>query len=80
MDNLFEQITAISKAGAYDAIAPDYVKVKEENVRLRERVQYLENLIDEYTTKMTVNLSGEKVNQFLKDQLTDKDDLKGVNI
>jgi hypothetical protein len=69
-DTLFEQMTAISKAGAYDAIAPDYAKVKEENIQLKARVKYLEELINEYTFKMKANLSGGKVDAFLKNQLT----------
>lgn len=68
-DVLFEQMTAISKAGAYDAIAPDYARVKEENEKLRARVKYLEDLIVEYTGKMKVNLSGSKVDSFLKEQV-----------
>jgi hypothetical protein len=95
-DTLFEQITAISKAGAYDAIAPEYAKVKEENIQLKARVKYLEELINEYTLKMKANLSGGKVDSFLKDQVKDynwseveqeiedemnsKDDLKDINI
>ena len=77
-DILFEQMTAISKAGAYDAIAPDYAKVKEENIQLKARVKYLEELINEYHLKTMINLSGGKVDQFLKEQTEDKDDIKNV--
>ncbi len=91
MDNLFEQFAAISKAGAYDAIQPEYKRLQEENVRLKGRVKFLEELINEYTLKMKANLSGPKVDQFLKVQLSDTekeieremkdhDDLKGINI
>jgi len=69
MDNLFEQFAIISKASAYDVIAPELARVQEENKQLRDRVKFLESLIDEYTTKMTANLSGDKVDQFLNDQI-----------
>lgn len=35
MDNLFEQFTNISKAGAYDAIAPEFEKLKLENEKIK---------------------------------------------
>lgn len=54
--------------------------LKEENEKLKERVKYLEGLINEYILKMKVNLSGGKVDEFLKAQLSDPDDLKGINI
>lgn len=79
-NDLFEQFTAISKASAYDAIIVDYNLLKGENVRLKARVKELENLISEYTSKMLANLSGPKVDKFLKDQLTDNDDIKDINI
>lgn len=68
-DMLFEQMTAISKAAAYDAISPEYSRLQSENKQLKERVKYLEDLIKEYTGKMGANLSGEKVDSFLKDQV-----------
>ena len=72
-------IVNISKAGAYDAIRPKYDEMIEENERLRKRVTYLEDLISEYTLKMKANLSGVKVDSFLKEQIEeDKDDLKNV--
>ena len=75
MDNLFEQITNVSKAGAYDVLSKHNVELKEENQRLRDRVKYLENLIGEYTLKMQVNLSGGKVDEFLKGEASNPDDL-----
>ena len=36
--DLQEQIMAISKAGAYDAIAQDYGRVKEQNVILKAAI------------------------------------------
>lgn len=93
-DTLFEQMTAISKAAAYDAIFPEYVRLGEENIQLKARVKYLEELINEYTIKMKANLSGEKMDTFLKEQvkdynwseveqeieneMNDKDDIKDV--
>ena len=68
-DTLFEQMTAISKAGAYDAIAPDYAKVKEENIQLKARVKYLEDLIIDYTDKMIANIEGIKNEDDIKDIL-----------
>lgn len=77
-DSFHEQIIAISKAGAYDAIKDNYQELQVENEKLKARVKYLEDLIIEYSTKMTVNLSGGKVDQFLKDQINNPDDLKDV--
>lgn len=55
-------------------------ELKAENNRLKERLNYLEGLINEYTLKMKANLSGGKVDQFLKDQAenNDSNDLKNV--
>ncbi len=47
-----QQIVAISKAGAYDAIKYNYGKLQEENQKLKERVKYLEDLIKEYSGKI----------------------------
>lgn len=69
MNSLFEQIANISKASAYDIIAPEFEKLTTENLKLKARVKYLEDLIAEYTGKMKVNLSGGKVDTFLKDQV-----------
>lgn len=80
MDNLFEQITNISKAHAYDIIVAHRDELAAENEKLKARVKELESLISEYSTKMLVNLSGGKVDQFLKDQVNDRDDLKDINI
>lgn len=92
-DNLFDQLVNISKASAFDAIKDDYSKVKAENEKLRNRVKYLEDLIEEYVIKMKANLSGYKVQSFLKEQIRDSDtekeiiqemkdhdDLKDINI
>ena len=76
--DLMQQILNISKAGAYDAIQPEYTRLFEENKQLKERVKYLEELINEYTLKMKANLSGVKVDEFLKEQITDNDDIKDV--
>lgn len=38
-DTFQEQLIAISKAGAYDAIAPQVKELQEENKRLREALQ-----------------------------------------
>lgn len=51
-NNLHEQIINISKAGAYDALAPKFKELQEENEKLKERVKYLEDLILEYTEKI----------------------------
>lgn len=72
-DTFFEQMTAISKAGAYDAVQPEYQRLQQENAQLKDRVKYLENLIAEYTLKMKVNLSGGKVDEFLSSQLGETD-------
>lgn len=53
-DSLFEQMSNISEAHAYDIVAPS---LQEENEKLKERVKYLEDLIMEYTTKMKNNLT-----------------------
>lgn len=45
--------------------------LKDENRRLSDRVKYLEGLINEYTLKMKANLSGGKVDEFLKEQTAD---------
>ncbi|HRP30420.1 MAG TPA: hypothetical protein PKV73_00945 [Agriterribacter sp.] len=73
MDNLFEQMTAISKGSAYDAIRPEYERLQQENALLKDRVKYLEGLINEYTLKMKANLSGGKVDDFLSSQLGETD-------
>ena len=69
MDNLLEQITNISKAHAYDIVVDQVNDLTIENKKLKERVKYLEDLISEYSNKMLVNLSGDKVKEFLKDQI-----------
>lgn len=50
-------------------VSIDKEVLEAENKQLRERVKYLEDLIVEYTGKMKVNLSGGKVDSFLKDQV-----------
>lgn len=72
-DTFQDQLIAISKAGAYDAIQPEYQRLQQENAQLKDRVKYLENLIAEYTLKMKVNLSGGKVDEFLSSQLGETD-------
>lgn len=53
---LFDQLTTMTKAYGYDVLSQDYEKLKEENKNLRERIKYLEDLIQQYTTKMLNNL------------------------
>ena len=69
MEDLFEQMANISKAHAYDIVVDQVNSLTIENKRLKDRVKYLEDLITEYANKMTINLSGGKVDQFLKDQI-----------
>ena len=71
MDNLHEQIVNISKAGAFDIVSKHNQELQEENKLLKERVKYLQDLIVEYTGKMKSNLSGGKVDEFLKSTLND---------
>ncbi len=89
-EDINQMILSVSKAGAYDAIKDHYTELQEENVKLKQRVKFLEELINEYTLKMKANLSGGKVDQFLKYQISetdkeieqefkDHDDLKGIN-
>lgn len=82
MDQLFNQFGNIMKSSAYPIIAQKCSDLETENTRLKERVKYLEDLVKEYTLKMTVNLSGGKVDDFLKAQLQDygPNDLKNINI
>jgi len=77
-NNFYDQIVNISKASAYDIISQQVIELKDENIKLRNRVRYLEELINEYTLKMKANLSGGKVDEFLKDQLPDSDTEKEV--
>lgn len=70
MENLFEQITQITKAHAYDIVSEQNKELQQENIALKYRVKYLEDLIREYTFKMKVNLSGGRVDEFLKEQIT----------
>ena len=57
MDNLFEQIANIQKASAYDIVSKELTKVRDENEKLKKRVKELEDLINEYGTKMIDNLT-----------------------
>jgi len=41
MDNLFEQITMISKAGAYEVVAQHRNELIEENKNLRETLDWI---------------------------------------
>jgi len=52
MTDLFEKISNITKASAYDIVSKELIKVRAENEALKERVKFLENLIDEYAAKM----------------------------
>lgn len=51
-DFLHDQLIAISKAGAYDIVSKQRDELIEENKKLKERVKYLENLINEYSDKI----------------------------
>jgi len=52
MQDLFEKISNITKASAYDIVSKHNAELLEENKALKERVKFLENLIDEYAAKM----------------------------
>lgn len=52
-DTLFDQLTTMTKAYSYDIISQKCQELENENRLLRERVKALENLIDEYSKKMT---------------------------
>lgn len=58
MENIFEQMTQITRAAAYPILVEQVKELKEENSVLRDRVIYLQNLITEYTAKMKANLEG----------------------
>lgn len=45
MDNLFEQLTQITKANAYDIIAPHTAEVKEQNITFRKALTEVVNTI-----------------------------------
>ena len=51
-DNLMEQIVNISKASAFDILSKHNQELQAENEKLKERIKYLETLIDTYTDKM----------------------------
>lgn len=69
-NNLFDQLTTMTKAHAYDIISVKCQELEKENQQLVkgwkadkdelltqiERVKFLENLIKEYTEKMLNNL------------------------
>jgi hypothetical protein len=57
MDNLFEQIANISKAGAYDILVEQVGELKKENAKLREALQGLIN-IAQLTTKDIIAFEG----------------------
>ena len=50
MDALFEQIINISKAHAYDIVSKQVQELTVENNKLKERIKFLDNLLDEYKT------------------------------
>lgn len=76
IDNFFEQMNMINKAQGFDILKEQVKGLQEENSKLRSRVKYLEQLIDEYTLRMKANLSGGKVDEFLKGFSNDnRDDL-----
>ncbi len=49
---LLEQIVNISKTGAYDIVSKHNQELQAENEKLKERIKYLEDLINEYVEKM----------------------------
>lgn len=53
--DLLTQITNITKAHAYDITVEQVKELKAENEKLRDRVKFLENLINEYTEKILTN-------------------------
>ena len=72
-DIIYEQIINISKAGAFDIVSKHNQELQEENKLLKERVKYLQDLVVEYSGKMKANLSGGKVDEFLKSTIDDID-------
>jgi hypothetical protein len=58
-DVFFENITALSKAHAYDIVSAKALDLEAENIQLKERVKFLEDLINEYTGKMLAHLSNQ---------------------
>lgn len=90
MDNLFEQFTAISKAGAYDAIMPEYVRLQDENIQLKhqvatlqimlkgeiQRVKALKDFINEVRPDNAERIPLGEVDQEIEDELTGEDRLK----
>lgn len=57
-DKLFEEMSRITKAHAYDIVAKQRDELVEENKLLLRRIKYLEDLIKEYTEKMLKNIDG----------------------
>lgn len=57
MEGLSQQIANIQKATAYDIIVAQRNELLEDNKRLQARVEFLENLIKEFTGKMIANLT-----------------------
>ena len=58
MNNVFEEIANITKAHAYDTIAPHLQEVKEQNKILRKGLQDIFNIIlDENTSSVIENPS-----------------------
>lgn len=51
-NDLEQQIVNISKAGAYDIVREQVTELQVENEKLKERIKYLEDLINEYATKI----------------------------
>lgn len=55
-NTLFDQLTTMTKAHAYDIISEKCQELEAENKILREQVKTLKDLIKEYTEKMLNNL------------------------
>jgi len=91
-DVLFEQMTAISKAAAYDAILPKYqemevdiIKLKGENEQLKiqlkyanERIRIHQEFINEVRPKDAELIPLGAVDQEIEDELNNRDDLQNV--
>lgn len=51
-DYLHEQIINISKAGAFDVVSKYNQELQAENKKLKDRVKFLEDLINEFCEKL----------------------------
>jgi hypothetical protein len=93
-DILFEQMTAISKAGAYDAILPKYQEMQVTIVNLeaerdilkielkaeRELLQAYKDAFNELRPKDAEVIPLGEVDREIEEELATNDDLKNINI